>query len=86
MHTFFDMNMGFTRREKCVAVGHRTYLPLSIVYEYVLSRGNLNVSFIFAELNYIGILSAFIQGLYLNTPYNEELWFQTRVEFGSRKG
>ena len=70
-HIIFDVKMDFTRKARFVAGGHRTEPPLSITYASVVSRESVRIAFLVAALNNLDILSADVQGAYLNAPCKE---------------
>lgn len=77
----FDVKMDFTRKARFVAGGHKTEPPLSITYASVVSRESVQIAFMIAALNNISILSADVQGAYLNAPCKEKVYTICGAEF-----
>ena len=85
-HMVFDVKMDFTRKARFVAGGHVTEPPSSITYASVVSRESVRIAFLLAALNDLDILSADVQGAYLNAPCREKVYTICGPEFGEYKG
>lgn len=85
-HIIFDVKMDFTRKARFVAGGHRTDPPLSITYASVVSRESVQIAFIVAALNDLEVLSADVQGAYLNAPCKEKVDTICGPGFGEFQG
>jgi hypothetical protein len=72
-HMVFDVEMDFTRKARFVAGGHVTETPASTTYASVVSRESIRIAFLIAALNDLDILTADIQGAYLNAPCREQV-------------
>jgi hypothetical protein len=67
-HMMFDVKMDFTRKARFVAGGQVTQPPSTQTYASVVSRNSVRIGILYAALNYLDIVSADIQGAYLNAP------------------
>ena len=88
-HVIFSINMDgkFTRKARLVATGHETeYVPKWDTYSSVVSRESVRIAFLYAELNYLYILSCDISNAYLEAPCGEKLCTVAVKEFGSLAG
>ena len=86
-HIIFDVKSDFTpRKARFVASGHKTEPPLSITYASVVSRESVRIAFMLAALNDLDILSADVQGAYLNAPCKEKVYTICGYEFGEYAG
>jgi Reverse transcriptase (RNA-dependent DNA polymerase) len=74
--------MDFTRKARFVAGGHVTDPPTSQMYASVVSRDSVRIAFLIAALNDLDILSADVQGAYLNAPCKEHVHTICGDEFG----
>jgi Reverse transcriptase (RNA-dependent DNA polymerase) len=81
-HIVFDIKMDFTRKARYVAGGHVTDPPSTQTYASVVSRDSICIAFLIAALNDLDIMSADIQGAYLNAPCRERVHTICGPEFG----
>ncbi len=81
-HMVFDIKMDFTRKARYVAGGHVTDPPTTQTYASVVSRDSVRIAFLLAALNDLSVLSADIQGAYLNAPCKEKVYTICGHEFG----
>jgi hypothetical protein len=72
-HIIFDIQMDFTRKVRFVAGGHVTEPPSTVTYASVVSRESVRIGFLVAALNDLDIMSADIQGAYLNATCAEKV-------------
>lgn len=82
-HVIFDVKMVFTRKGRFVAGGHVTDPPATQTYASVVSRESVRIAFLIAALNDLDVMSADIQGAYLNAPCKEKVFMICGHEFGS---
>ena len=80
-HAIFDIKMDLTRKARLVAGGHMTDLPKESTYSSVVSRDSIRIAFTLAALNDLDILSADVQGAYLNAPTKEKVYMIVGLEF-----
>jgi Reverse transcriptase (RNA-dependent DNA polymerase) len=85
-HLIFDIKMDLTRKARFVAGGHKTEPPASITYASVVSRESVRIAFLIAALNGLDILTADVQGAYLNAPCREKVYTVCGPEFGIHRG
>jgi len=85
-HIIFDIKMDFTRKARFVAGEHMTDPPPSITYASVVTRESVRIAFTLAALNDLSILSADVQGAYLNAPCRERVHLTCGKEFGEFAG
>ena len=85
-HMIFDIKMDLTRKARLVAGGHMTDPPKESTYSSVVSRDSIRIAFTLAALNDLDILSADVQGAYLNADTKEKIYTIAGLEFGSRAG
>jgi hypothetical protein len=69
----FDVKMDLTRKARLVAGGHQTDPPKESTYSSVVSRDSITIAFTLAALNDLDVLSADVQGAYLNAPTKEKV-------------
>jgi Reverse transcriptase (RNA-dependent DNA polymerase) len=81
-HMIFDVKMDFTRKARFVAGGHVTSPPVTQTYAIVVLRDSVRIGFLYAALNGLDIMSADIQGAYLNAPCKEKVCTKCGPEFG----
>jgi Reverse transcriptase (RNA-dependent DNA polymerase) len=81
-HMVFDVKVDFTRKARYVGGGHVTKPPSTHTYASVVSRESVRIAFLYAALNDLNIMSADIQGAYLNAPCKERVYTQCGPEFG----
>jgi len=84
-HMIFDVKMDLTRKARLVAGGHQTDPPKESTYSSVVSRDSIRIAFTLAALNDLNILSADVQGAYLNAPTKEKVYTIAGLEFGADK-
>jgi hypothetical protein len=70
----FDVKMDLTRKARLVAGGHQTDPPKESTYSSVVSRDRIKIAFTLAALNDLDVLSANVQGAYLNAPTKEKVY------------
>jgi hypothetical protein len=61
LHLNFDVKMDFTRKARLVFGGHRTSDPEGSTYAGVVSRESVRITFTYAALMGLDIMSAYIQ-------------------------
>jgi Reverse transcriptase (RNA-dependent DNA polymerase) len=81
-HMVFDVKVDFTRKARYVGGGHVTKPPSTQTYASVVSRESVRIAFLYAALNDLNIMSADIQGAYLNSPCKERVYTRCGPEFG----
>jgi hypothetical protein len=85
-HMIFDVKMDLTRKARLVADGHQTDPPKESTYSSVVSRDSIQIAFTLVALNDLDVLSADVQGAYLNAPTKENKVYTTAgFEFGADK-
>ncbi|KAI2511653.1 Reverse transcriptase (RNA-dependent DNA polymerase) [Fragilaria crotonensis] len=84
-HMIFDVKMDLTRKARLVAGGHQTDPPKESTYSSVVSRDSIRIAFTLAALNDLNVLSADVQGAYLNAPTKEKVYTTAGLEFGADK-
>ena len=82
-HMIFDVKMDLTRKARFVAGGHQTDPPKESTYSSVVSRDSIRIAFTLAALNDLDVLSADVQGAYLNAPTKEKVYTTAGLEFGA---
>ena len=83
-HMIFDIKMDLTRKARLVAGGHMTDLPKESTYSSVaVSRDNIRIASTLAALYDLDVLSADVQGTYLNAPTKEKVYTIAGLEFGA---
>jgi Reverse transcriptase (RNA-dependent DNA polymerase) len=85
-HMVFDIKVDFSRKARFVAGGHVTAPPTSITYASVVSRESVRIILLIAALNDLEVLSADIQGAYLNAPCKETVYTELGPEWGHLRG
>ena len=78
--------MDLTRKARLVARGHMTDPPKESTYSRVVSRDSIRIAFTLAALNDLDVLSADVQGAYLNAPTKEKVYTIAGLEFGANNG
>jgi Reverse transcriptase (RNA-dependent DNA polymerase) len=81
-HMVFDVKIDFTRKARYVGGGHVTKPPTTQTYASVVSRDSVRIAFLYASLNDLKVMSADVQGAYLNAPYKEKVYTRCGPEFG----
>jgi hypothetical protein len=81
----FGVKMDLTRKARLVTGGHQTDPPKESTYSSVVSRNSIRIAFTLAALNDLDVLSADVQGAYLNAPIKEKVYTIARLEFGAGK-
>jgi Reverse transcriptase (RNA-dependent DNA polymerase) len=84
-HMIFDIKSDFTRKARFVGGGHVTKPPSTQTYASVVSRESVRISFLYASLNNLKVMSADVQGAYLNAPCKEKVCTLCGPEFGPEK-
>jgi hypothetical protein len=80
----FEVKIDFTRKACFVAGGHVTNPPSTQTYASVLfSRESVRIALMHVSLNSMEVLSANVQGAYLNTPCQEKVYIICGREFGT---
>ena len=64
-----DMKMDFTWKEIFVANGINTESPVALTYSKVVSGDSVQLAFLIAALNYLGVMTCGIGNAYLNVPF-----------------
>lgn len=72
-HLIFDMKMDFTRKARFVARGHLTGPPAAITCSSVVSCESVRIAFLLAALDGLELLTADLEGAYLNAPCRESV-------------
>jgi hypothetical protein len=80
-----DVKMDLTRKARFVTGGHQTDLPKEATYSSVVLRDSIRIAFTLAALNDLDVLSADVQGAYLNAPTKEKVNTTAGFEFGADK-
>ena len=62
--------------------GHKTYIPSSVTYSTVLSRGSVRIYLTIASLNNIDILASYIENAYITYTCLDKVWMRDGSEFG----
>jgi Reverse transcriptase (RNA-dependent DNA polymerase) len=81
-HMIFDVKVDFTRKARYVGGGHVTKPPTTQTYASVVSRESVRIAFLYASLNDLKVMSADVQGAYLNAPCKEKVHTRCGPEFG----
>jgi hypothetical protein len=84
-HMIFDVKMDLTRKARFVAGGHQTDLPKESTYSSVVLLDSIRIAFMLAALNDLDVLSADVQGAYLNAPTKEKVYTIAGLKFGADK-
>ena len=79
-HMIFDVKMDLTRKARLVAGGHQTDPPKESMYSSVVSRESIRIAFTLEALNDLDVLSADVQGAYLNAPMKEKVYTKSRYK------
>ena len=82
-HIVFDIKIDFTRKARFVAGGHVTNPPSTQTYASVVSRESVRIALLIASLNDMNVMSADVQGAYLNAPCHEKVYTVCGREFGT---
>jgi Reverse transcriptase (RNA-dependent DNA polymerase) len=82
-HIVFDVKLDFTRKARFVAGGHVTNPPSTQTYASVVSRESVRIALLIASLNDMDVMSADVQGAYLNAPCHEKVYTVCGMEFGT---
>ena len=82
-HMIFDIKMDLMRKARLVAGGHMMDPPKESTYSSVVSRDSIRIAFTLAALNDLDVLSADVQGGYLNAPTKEKVYTIAGLEFGA---
>jgi Reverse transcriptase (RNA-dependent DNA polymerase) len=81
-HMVFDVKVDFSRKARYVGGGHVTKPPATQTYASVVSRDSVRIAFMYSTLNELEVLSADVQGAYLNAPCKERVYTICGAEFG----
>jgi Reverse transcriptase (RNA-dependent DNA polymerase) len=81
-HIVFDIKIDFTRKARFVAGGHVTNPPSTQTYASVVSRESVRIALLIASLNDMEVMTADVQGAYLNAPCHERVYTICGREFG----
>jgi Reverse transcriptase (RNA-dependent DNA polymerase) len=81
-HMIFDVKVDFTRKARYVGGGHVTKPPTTQTYASVVSRESIRIAFLYASLNNLKVMTADVQGAYLNAPCKEKVYTRCGPEFG----
>jgi hypothetical protein len=68
--------MDLTRKASLVVGGHQTNPPNESTYSSVVSRDSIQIAFMLAALNDLDVISADVQGAYLNAPEKKKRYMQ----------
>ena len=79
-HMIFDVKMDLTRKARLVAGGHQTDPPKESTYSSVVSRDSIRIAFTLAALSDLDVLSADVQGAYLNATMKEKVYMTAASE------
>jgi Reverse transcriptase (RNA-dependent DNA polymerase) len=79
----FDVKLDFTRNARFLAGGHVTNPPSTQTNASVVSRESVRIALLIAALNDMEVMSADVQGAYLNAPCHEKVCTICGMEFGS---
>jgi Reverse transcriptase (RNA-dependent DNA polymerase) len=82
-HIVFDVKIDFTRKARFVASGHVTSPPTTHTYASVMSRESVRIALLLASLNDMDVMTADVQGAYLNAPCHEKVYTICGREFGT---
>ena len=63
----YNLKMDYTRKSRWVLDGHRSAYPDGCTYAGVVSRDSVHIALIYVAINDIGVLSADIQNVYLQS-------------------
>ena len=87
-HLIFGIKLGKKNciKVRCIGDGHRTEIPSSVTYSYVVSRDSVRIGLLIVALNELDIKCADIQHAYLTAPCAEKLYMWAGPEFGNNKG
>jgi Reverse transcriptase (RNA-dependent DNA polymerase) len=81
-HIVFDIKIDYTRKARFVAGGHVTNPPSTQTYASVVSRESVRIALLIESLNDMDIMTADIQGAYLNAPFHVKVYTICGREFG----
>jgi Reverse transcriptase (RNA-dependent DNA polymerase) len=73
-HIVFDIKIDFTHKARFVAGGHGTNPPSTQTYSNVVSRESVRIALLIASLNDMEVVTADVQGAYLNAPCHEKVY------------
>jgi hypothetical protein len=72
-HMIFDVKMTLEHKARCIASGHQTEPTKDITFASVVLKDSIRIAFLVAALNDLEILSADINGTYLNAKADTPL-------------
>jgi hypothetical protein len=84
-HMIFDVNIDLTRKARFVAGGYQTDPPKVSTYLSIVSCDSIRIAFTLAALNDLDVLSADVQGSYLNAPTKEKVYTAAGLKLGIGK-
>ena len=84
-HMIFYVKMDLMQKAHLIADGHQTDPSKEFTYSTIVSRDSIRIVFTFVALNALGVLSANVQGAYLNAPKKEKVYISTGLKFGTTK-
>ena len=84
-HMIFEVKMELTREARFVNNGVKTPDPKESIYDGVVSRESVRITFTYAALMGFGVMAADIQNAYLKAPTNEKYWTTCGPEFGTEE-
>jgi Reverse transcriptase (RNA-dependent DNA polymerase) len=82
-HIVFYIKIDFTRKARFVAGGHVTNPPSTHTYASVVSRESVRIALLIASLNDMEVMSADVQGAYLDAPCHEKVYTVCGRDFGT---
>ena len=86
-HMVFDLKQtSLIRKARFVADGSRTPEPTCNTYASVVSRDSVRLAFLIAALNDLEVMTADLEGAYLNAKPRERLHTRCGPEFGECEG
>ena len=85
-HVIFDVKMDFIRKARFVANGINTEAPISLTYSSAMSRDNVRLEFLIAELDDLDVMACDIGNAYLNASYKVKIWFKAGAECSYHRG
>ena len=68
----FDVKIDFTRKVRWVLDGDKTLSPLGCTHAGVVSRENVRIAFVRAELNGLEVFEFYVRNAYLQNPSSEK--------------
>ena len=68
-HVIFDVKMDFTLKSRFFANGSKTDAPVALTYSRVVSRDIVQLAFLIAALNDLGVMACGIGNAYCNAPF-----------------